>query len=198
MRILTRFLAGAFCVLLLLGNNQCTNGSGSPSSGAPLFVTTLQITDANGNPATSFASSTSSSTVQINFTLTVRNRSNSAQTLFFSNSEQFNFAVIDDSNGNVVWNWDAANTPTTGSGSVTIPANGSQTFTAVSWNQANNAGNFVGAGTYDVIGGVTVFNTTGLNNSQDTSGDVMPTGIPTAGQLFPSIYRSTLTLFTIH
>jgi len=197
MRILCRSTLGALALLCVLGNTQCTSGSGSTGNGAPLFVTTLQITDANGNPATSFATSTVSSPVQINFTLTVRNRSNSAQTLYFSNSEQFNFAVINDSNGDVVWNSDAANAATTGSGSVTIPAMGSQTFTAVTWNQANNSGNLVGSGTYEVIGGATVFNTTGLNNSQDTSGDVMPTGIPTPGELYPSIYRSTLTQFTI-
>lgn len=197
MRKLIRLLAGTACLFLLLGNSQCSNGSGSTGNGAPLFVTTLQITDVNNNAATSFAASTTSNTIEIKFVLTVRNRSNSQQTLFFKNNEQFNFAVINDSNGDVVWNFDASQTQGGTGVPITIPALGSQTFTAVTWNQQNNSGNFVGSGTYEVIGGVTVFSTTGLNNSQDTSGDVMPTGIPTAGQLFPSIYRSTLTEFTI-
>jgi hypothetical protein len=196
MRKLIRLFAGTACLLLLLGNSQCTNGSGSTGNGAPLFVTSLQITDVNNNAATSFAASTTGNPIEIQFTLTVRNRSNSQQTLYFNSNEQINFAVINDSNGDVVWNSDAGQTGGTGT-PISIPALGSQTFPIVTWDQTGNNGNLVGSGTYEVIGGVTAFNTTGLNNSQDTSGDVMPTGIPTAGQLFPSIYRSTLTEFTI-
>lgn len=197
MKHIFRFLAGALCMLLLLGNNQCTNNNNT-NNGAPVFVTTLQVQDAGGNAATSFVTG-----VTIQFQITVRNRTSSAQTLFFNGSEQSNFAVID-SNGNVVWTSDhgtpACTSGTSGSSctgtSAAIPAESSTTFTA-SWTQVNNSNNTVALGTYEVIGGVTVFNTTGLTKAQDTSGDVMPFGIPTGAELFPSTYRSPLMQFTI-
>ena len=52
------------------------------------------------------------------------------------------------------------------------------------------------SGDYEVIGGFTVFNTTGPGSSAD-SGNSMATGAPTSDQMFPTVFRSTLAPFTI-
>lgn len=192
--MLTRLIyrAGvALCALLLLGTTQCqsssTNGIGSDG---PVFVTTLAVEDANGNTANSFAPGQA-----IQFVLSVRNRSNSSQTLAFNTAQLFNTVVVDSGTATEVWSWSQGQTFSQNTTSLTIKANQTQTFT-VTWNQTGDNGQLVPSGTYEAIGGLTCTNS---SSSAGTSASIacMPAGVPASDQLAPSVYISTLMPFTI-
>lgn len=196
MRRLPRYLAGLCACLLLLGNSNCTKNS---SADAPQFVTTLTVEDINNLPTSVFATGTN-----IQFVLSIRNRSNSSQSLFFNGSEVCNFAVVDAGTATVEWtddNGGSSSSICTGTGSsssfghLDFKAGEIKTF-PVTWNQQNDSAVQVATGNYEVIGGFTVYNTTGAGAAADT-GNSMSIGPPTAGQLFPTIYRSDLIPFTI-
>lgn len=200
MRRLFRTLAAVSCALLLLGNNNCSKNSAANS---PQFVTSLAIEDASGLPSSGFTTGT-----LIKFVLTIRNRSDQAQTLYFSTSELINFAVVQAGTANVVWNCDNDTTtaciisqnlgaPSTTSGffQITFAPSETKTVTAT-WNQTDDSATQVNTGSYEVIGGFTVFNTTGPGSAAD-NGNSMAMGAPTSNQLFPTVFRSTLAPFTI-
>lgn len=196
MRRLLRYLAGLCAVLLLLGNSNCTKNS---SANAPQFVTTLTVEDVNNLPASVFATGTN-----IQFVLTIRNRSNSSQSLFFNSSEECNFAVVDAGTATVEWTDDNTGTSSsicvgTGTsssfGQLDFKAGEIKTFPVI-WNQQDDSGNPIAAGNYEVIGGFTVYNTVGAGGAADT-GNSMSIGPPTASQLFPTVYRSDLIPFTV-
>lgn len=196
MRRAVRYLAISAVALITLGNSNCTQNN---ASDAPQFVTSLTVEDTSNLPASGFSPG-----VTINFVLSIRNRSNSPQKLFFNGSEQCNFAVVDAGTATVEWTDDHSGTPSTpcvGSGSssafgeLDFTAGEVKTFT-VSWNQQDDAGKQVPNGSYEVIGGFTVYNTTGMGSAADT-GNSMSIGPPTASELFPTVYRSDLASFTI-
>lgn len=195
MRLLLRLFAVIFAVTLLLGNTNCTQ---TGNSGAPDFVTTLTIENSSNQQNTTFSQNT-----PIQFALTIRNRSDIRQTLFFNTAEQANFAVVQAGTANVVWNCDNTTnttaacslTPAPSASSIGLAAGASTTITAT-WNQTDNSGTQLAARNYEVMGGFTVFNTTGLGDAAANS-DSMVTGAPTAAQLFPTVYRSVLLPFTI-
>jgi len=204
MRRLIRLFAALTALMLLLGNSNCSKNT---DADAPQFVTTLQVEDSSGLVSGGFAQGAT-----INLVLTVRNRSASAQTLYFNTSEFANFAVVDAGTTSVEWNCDttAAGSTCTPSGTITtattssggsgfvqidLPAFQSKTIT-FSWNQIGSGGVQLVTGNYEVIGGFTVYNTTGPGNAVD-NGSSMAEGAPTAKQLFPSVYRSTLIPFSI-
>ena len=66
----------------------------------------------------------------------------------------------------------------------------------VAWSMAQAEGNQVAVGSYELLGGFTVYNTTGLGSAAD-NGNSMAEGQPTAAQMFPSVYRSIILPFTI-
>jgi hypothetical protein len=204
MRRLIRLFAALTALLLLLGNSNCSKNK---DSDAPQFVTTLQVENSSSVVSGGFAQGDT-----INLVLTVRNRSSSAQTLYFNTSEFANFAVVDAGTVSVEWNCDTTaiastctpssniTTPPTTSGGagfvqIDLPAFQSKSVT-FSWTQIGNSGVQLVAGNYEVLGGFTVYNTTGPGNSVD-NGSSMAQGAPTAAQLFPSVYRSILIPFTI-
>ncbi|HSN16810.1 MAG TPA: hypothetical protein VLV87_01255 [Gammaproteobacteria bacterium] len=218
MRVVIRTVLGLSAVALLLGASNCTKNN---ASDAPQFVTTLTVEDISGQTSTAFARGQT-----IQFVLTIRSRSVQSQSLFFNSSELLNLAVVDLGTASVVWTCDGdASSVTTPSCTINDnglgkPASGGSGFNemdfapfetktvTVTWNQANNAGNQVAGndggtaitdttGKYEVMGGFTVYNTKGPGNAAD-NGSSMAEGAPTAGQLFPSVYRSTLSPFTIH
>jgi len=195
MRRLFRLLALISATLLLLGNSNCTKNN---SSDAPQFVTGIVIEDGNGNVVSS-GNSTPPSFVtgaNIEFSVTVRNRSTISQTLFFKSSEKTNFAVVNSGSADVIWNSDNGQTPDTSNpATITLTPGQSQSFT-VTWNQQDDSGNQVAVGNYEVLGGFTVYNTAGLGAAAD-NGSSMAEGQPTAAQMFPSIYRSIILPFTI-
>ncbi len=184
-----RVLAIAGCAALLLGTSQCQTTSTNNVNG-PVFVTSVTTLDANNQPASSFSQGQS-----VTFQLSVRNRSHSAQTLWFNTAQQYNFVVVTAGTSNVAWYWSAGQLFTQGFTSLTFQPGQTQLFT-VSWNQANTLGQLVSIGSYEVVGGVTYFNTSGASNPANNS-DAMATGIPAASQIMPTQYVSSLTPFSI-
>ncbi|HEV7165364.1 MAG TPA: BsuPI-related putative proteinase inhibitor [Gammaproteobacteria bacterium] len=195
MRLLIRLLLGATALLLLLGNSNCSQTSNNASD-APQFVTNIEIEDGNGNLVSSGTTPPSFVTgTNIEFTVNVRNRSTTRQTLWFNTSEQSNFAVVEQGTADVVWNSDNGQSPTTGFTSITLTPGQSQNVT-FTWNQKDDSSNQLAVGSYEVLGGFTVYNTAGAGSAA-ANGDSMAEGQPTAAQMFPSIYRSILLPFTI-
>ena len=217
MRVVIRSVLGLSAAALLLGASNCTKNN---SSDAPQFVTTLAVEDTSGQPSTAFAQGQT-----IQFVITIRSRSAQSQSLFFNSSELLNVAVVDLGTASVVWTCDGDSSSVTtpsctindsglskasssGSGFNEIDFQPFETKTVtVTWNQADNAGHQVTVhdggtatsdttGKYEVFGGFTVYNTTGPGNAA-ANGSSMAEGPPTAGQMFPSVYRATLSAFTI-
>jgi hypothetical protein len=196
MRRLLRYLAALCALLLLLGNNNCSKNNAADT---PQFVTSVTLEDTNNLPASVFATG---ATIQL--VLSIRNRSTAAQKLFFNSSEECNFAVVDEGTSTVEWTDDNTGTPSSecvisGSsssfGELDFTAGETKTL-VVSWNQQDDNGNQLSTGNYEVIGGFTVYNTTGTGGAADT-GNSMSIGPPTASQLFPTVYRSNLVPLTI-
>jgi hypothetical protein len=202
MRRLIRCLAALSVLLLLLGNSNCSQNN---ESDAPQFVTSLLVENSSGVVSGGFAKGDT-----INLVLTIRNRSSSAQTLYFNSSEFANFAVVDAGTASVEWNCDNDPTTCTTTGSLTTAttSNGGSGFFQIdfkafqsktitfSWTQIDNSGVQLAAGDYEVMGGFTVYNTAGPSGGAD-NGASMSQGAPTANQLFPSVYRSELESFSI-
>lgn len=208
MRLVIRLVLGLSAAALLLGANNCSNTN---NANAPQFVTTLQVENSSGLVSGGFSKAQA-----VTLVLTIRNRSSTAQTLFFNSREFANFAVVNAGTANVVWACDADGTGVspatcTTTGSLTTASTGSsssgnfvqiafapfqsQTIT-FTWTGLDNSGNQLATGNYEVLGGFTVFNATGPGNAAD-NGSSMSEGPPTASELFPSVYRSTLNAFTI-
>jgi len=174
---------------LLLGNSNCSKQASTADS--PLYVTSIAIEDAGGNATTTFLQGAS-----IQFVLSVRNRSTASETLWFNTGEISNFAVMQDSTGNAIWSSDHGQNFAQNFTSLTFLPGEVKTFT-VSWNQADDNGNGVVTGNYEVQGGLTVYNTVGAGAAADT-GNSMAVGLPSGKQMTPTLYRSSLTFFTIH
>ena len=207
MQRLFRAVAFVTLALWLLGASNCSQTN---NSDAPQFVTTLQVEN-SGVPSSSFAQGDS-----ISLVLTIRNRTNTAQTLFFNSSEFANFAAVDAGTATVVWTCDGDSSsiaatcadtanPTTasigtsssGGSFVQINFTAFQTQTVTfTWTGLDNNGDKLAVGSYEVFGGFTVYNTTGPGNAVN-NGSSMAQGSPTAKQMFPSVYISTLVPFTI-
>ena len=197
---LFRLLAALSALALLLGNSNCSKNN---ASDAPQFVTSLTIQNSSSLPSSGFAQGD-----VIQFVLTVRNRTNAAQTLFFNSDEAVNFAVVNAGTADVVWNCDNDLTTCTASATLNGTSSSGSGFTEIdlaafetksvtfSWTQLDNSGSQIATGNYEVLGGFTVYNTTGAGNAAD-NGNSMAQGQPTAAQLFPTVYRSVLTPFSI-
>jgi hypothetical protein len=188
MRHAFRSLCITAVALVLLGNSNCTKQASTTD--APLYVTNIAIEDAGGNAATTFLQGAT-----IQFVLSVRNRSTSSQTLWFNTGEISNFAVVQDSTGNAVWSSDHGQNFAQNFTSLTFLPGEVKTFN-VTWNQADDNANAVVAGNYEVMGGLTVYNTVGAGGAADT-GNSMAVGLPSGKQMTPTLYRSSLTFFTI-
>lgn len=202
MRRLIRLIAALSCTALLLGNTNCNKNS---DSSAPQFVTSLSVRDSNGNPSSAFAQGDT-----IELVLTIRNRSNTAQTLFFNSGEALNAAVVQAGTASVQWTCDndtttncligstLNTTSSSGSGFTEIDLAAFQTKSVtLTWNQKDDSGAQVKTGSYEAFAGFTVYNTTGAGDAAD-NGDSMAMGAPTAAQMFPTVYRATLQAFTIN
>ncbi|MGH8402441.1 MAG: BsuPI-related putative proteinase inhibitor [Gammaproteobacteria bacterium] len=183
----------AVCAGMLLGASQCqTNTNNGTGPDGPLFVTTLAVEDVNGNSISTFSPGQ-----QIQFVLSVRNRSSSSQTISFSTAQLYNFVVLDSGTATEVWTWSLGQTFSQNTTTLTIAANQTQTYTII-WDQTGDSGQAVPSGNYEVIGGITCTNSSSSSNSSSsTVNNCMPTGVPTSDQLVPSVYISTLVPFTI-
>ncbi|HEY1773036.1 MAG TPA: hypothetical protein VGH91_07590 [Gammaproteobacteria bacterium] len=208
MRGLIRLLFGIFAVMVLLGASNCTQTS---NSDAPQFVTTLQVEN-SGVPSSSFAQGDT-----ISLVLTIRNRTDGPLSLYFNSSEFANFAAVNAGTATVVWTCDgdtstvtaatcadtanptvaSTGTSTSGGSFVQINFTAFQTQTVTfTWTSLDNDGNDLAVGDYEVFGGFTVYNATGPGDAAD-NGSSMAEGPPTAKQMFPTVYVSTLVPFSI-
>ncbi|HEX5340646.1 MAG TPA: BsuPI-related putative proteinase inhibitor, partial [Gammaproteobacteria bacterium] len=173
----------------LLGTSQCQQQD-DKTDGSPVFVTTLALQDANGNVQSSF---TSGQTVVLK--LTVYNRSDAVQSLWFSTSELYNFVVVDAGTATTVWNWSGQQAFNDSFTELTFQPHETQTFT-VNWNQTDNSGLQLAGGQYEVFGGLTMYNRGGSEHAEDDA-DAMALDMPEPAQLAPTQYRSALSLFTL-
>lgn len=189
MRRLLRLLALISAMLLLLGNSNCSKNN---ASDAPQFVTSLQMEDVNGNLASGFAPGAT-----VKLVLNIRNRTTSTQTLWFNSSQLYNFAAVNSGTADVVWNWDSGQTfDSSAFTSLAFNAGETKTFTIGTWTLTDDNGTNLVTGNYEVFGGFTVYNTAGAGAAAD-NGSSMIAGQPTAAQMFPTVYRSTLQFFSI-
>jgi hypothetical protein len=189
MRRLLRCIATVLCAGLLLGNSQCQSSS---SSASPVFVTSMVVEDANGNPTTTFASGQT-----INFVLSVRNRSSSDQTVYLQPCLSTSAVAVVASGSSNAGAF-LASPPLgcflviLGGSPVTFPAGQTSTST-FSWNQMGSNGQLVVPGSYEVMGGLICYEPDG----PDTA-DCMPSFTDQGAlQLTPALLRSTLVQFTI-
>src|SRR6185437_15184729 len=94
-RHLIRLFLALCAVSLLLGNSNCIQNN---SSDAPQFVTTLAVQNTSGQPSAAFFKCDI-----VQFVLTIRNRTDQTQSLFFNSDELLNLAVVDAGTASVVW-----------------------------------------------------------------------------------------------
>lgn len=193
LRQVLRAAALGLLAAALLGNTQCQSNASGIGPNGPNFVTTLAVEDASGNAASSFSQGQ-----QIQFVLSVRNRSTLAQTVSFNNAQQTNFAVLDSGSATEVWTWSLSQSFDQSQTSLTWQAGETKTFT-VTWNQVNDSNQLLSPGSYEVIAGLTCANSNSSpgSSSSSTVRNCMPAGVPGAGDLAPSVYVSTLVPFTI-
>jgi len=179
MRTALRFSAAAFVAVLLLGNGQCHSDDGSPS-----FVTTLTIEDANGVPDRSFFSGE-----EIKFVLSVKNRTETSQTVVVAGCYPDAFFVVKAGTSDVVFNGDENPHCLNGApGSLVFNPGESMRFTTT-WHQEETAqAQLVPPGSYEVMGGLTCTDDSQCVNFFGLAPD----------QMGPAQYRSTLVSFTIH
>lgn len=184
-----RTLGILLCAGMLLGTSRCQKQD-NQTDGSPLFVTSLGLEDANGALQDTFTAGQ-----PITLKLTVYNRSNATQTLWFNTSQRYNFAVVNLGTSTVVWNWSANQVFTQAFTSMTFKPYETQTF-SVTWNQTDNNASQLSSGQYEIMGGLTMYNRGGENYAEDDA-DAMATGVPIPTQMTPTQYRSVLTMFTI-
>jgi hypothetical protein len=135
-------------------SRSCSSLGSSDNSGDggddPTFVTTLQLQDATGDQSDSFERD-----ALIQMILTVRNRTNEAQTVDFTTSVQQDFVVVRENTDNIVWRLsDGAGAPTQTPTTLEFAPNETKTFTTT-WNQIDNDGDRTRVGTYEARGVLT-------------------------------------------
>ncbi|MGH8280145.1 MAG: hypothetical protein ACRETQ_11375 [Gammaproteobacteria bacterium] len=205
-------LSGIFLIAALtLGNSQCQQSSKSqinpptgipptpaPPGNGPAFVTSVTVEDGNGDVTSSFASGEN-----IQFVVSVRNRTNSQQSVTIQVCGPFaETAVVEAGTADVVAtgvapqvNCDAVNLDGV---PLTFAPDQTVTYT-IPWNQLTGAGTLVPPGNYEVMGGIYCWNPPpggGPVGSYDTT-DCMAPGVPTPAELMPTQFRSNLVAFTI-
>ncbi len=167
-RLLYLLLPG--CVMAL-GATQCQIGNQNDS---PDFVTTVAVQDANGQSADTFSAGQ-----QIQFVVSIRNRSDVSQTLTFPTAQVYDFYVVKAGTTDIVWHWSAAHTFAQTTTNLTFSAGQTRTYT-VTWSQLGDDSQAVAAGDYEVQGRIVA--------DADTASE---------GDFQPSDYRSALSLFTV-
>lgn len=193
LRQVLRAAALGLLAAALLGNTQCQSNASGIGPDGPNFVTTLAVGDASGNAASSFSPSQ-----QIQFVLSVRNRSTVAQTVSFNTAQQTNFVVLDSGSATEIWTWSLGQSFDQSQTSLSWQPGETKTFT-VTWNQVNDSNQLLPSGNYEALAGLTCTSSSRSSGSSSASSanNCMPAGVPGSGDLAPSVYISTLVAFTI-
>jgi hypothetical protein len=137
----------------------------SSSGDDPSFVTDLTLQDRDGNNTTVFVRDE-----PITMILTVRNRLNTPATIQFTDGRQEDFVVVRENSSSIVWQWSQGQTFSTTASELSFAAGETQTFTRI-WDQQDNNGNSVRAGTYEARGALvyTNFDSAPLKSNQQGS-----------------------------
>ncbi len=116
------------------------------SGPAPVFATGLVLKNAAGDETTTFTDGE-----PITFLLTVENRSDTAQTVGLSSSQEFDILVVRNTGGPALWQWSADKAFLQVPTSLQFTVGETKTFTVV-WNQQTTAGDPLGIGEFAAQG----------------------------------------------
>ena len=146
----------SFLIVAALAVTACSEGGSSSAASQvpvafvnPLWVTDLEIRDTLGAVKNIFSPGEG-----IEFVLTIRNRSNAAQTLVFPSTQSFDFVVVSSGTQDIIWR---ASSGDFFSDVVTeLPFGPSETKTYKTiWQQTDDNGLPVSVGDYEVQGTIT-------------------------------------------
>ena len=150
--------------LLVVGFCLCASGcEDDDDTRAAVFETTLTIQDSSGQESAAFAPGEG-----ITFVLSVRNRTAQPRTITFPSGQVFDFIVLNETQGALLWRWSNGMIFTGALWDLAFAPNETKTYTMV-WDQLDNSGNPVGTGTYDAQGYLAT-----AEERVKTSGDFSP------------------------
>lgn len=149
-KILARIVAVTALVSLCMGADSSSCSLNKSSSGSkPSFVADLTLRNSAGEITNSFTRG-----APITMVFTIRNRLDTPATVEFTTTRTSDFVVVRENSDTVVWQLsrqnDAAAVTTTKT-TLTFAAGEEKPITAV-WDQRDNDGNLVRAGTYEARG----------------------------------------------
>lgn len=157
--------------------------------------TILTVTDTNGNSITSF-----NQTTTVRAQLRITNNTGTAQTLNFPTQQQYRFRVVNNANNTIVRNSDFNVNFGQNPSQLTIQPGQTQIFT-YDWDQRDNNGLLVPAGTYRIEGELTtnpvtitspIVVTLGNGTNPVNSAPVFTSFLPSNGTNFTSANNITL------
>ena len=164
-RVLT--VLGVMTLCLGATSSSCSlNGNDDGDGGDdPSFVTTLTLRGSGNTDATSFNREET-----ITLVLTVRNRLSTAATIEFTDGRQDDYVVVRENSDRVLWQLSNGQTPPTGASQINFAAGETKTFTRT-WNQLDNNGDLVRAGSYEARGALVYsnFDSSPLRSNQQGS-----------------------------
>jgi hypothetical protein len=153
--MMARLLLVLGASLMTFGYTKCVFVSGdgagavSSSSGSGFgddFSTTLVLRDSTGSTSTSFVMGE-----PIRFDLEIRNRTNQASTLHFSDGQVYDFYVLDATGSRVRWRWSDGMSFTQAATQLTFSPYAIKAY-SVTWNGVLVDGTQLPAGSYRVRG----------------------------------------------
>jgi Intracellular proteinase inhibitor len=138
------------CAASTSSNRSCSLGSSNNSGDGgndPTFVATLQLQNVTGDVTDAFERDE-----LVQMILTVRNRTDEAQTLDFDTSLQSDFVVVRDNTDDVVWRLSDESAAPSQTATTLEFAPGQVRTITTSWNQIDNNGDRVRVGSYEARG----------------------------------------------
>ena len=150
--------------LLVVGFCLCASGcEDDDDTRAAVLETTLTIQDSSGQESAAFVPGEG-----ITFVLSVRNRTAQPRTITFPSGQLFNFIVLSENQGALLWKWSHGLIFTQAFWDLAFAPNETKTYTIV-WDRLDNAGNPVGTGTYYTQGYLAT-----VEENVNISGDFSP------------------------
>ncbi|MGH8284888.1 MAG: BsuPI-related putative proteinase inhibitor, partial [Steroidobacteraceae bacterium] len=144
-RLLT--VLGVMGICLGASSSSCDfGGSSNGDRGSPSFVADLTLRTSAGSISDTFDQGD-----EIELTLTVRNRLNSAATVQFPSARTSDFVVVRENSADVVWKWSADRAFAQVVTELDFEAGETKTVRVI-WNQLDDSGMQVPAGPYEARG----------------------------------------------